>query len=95
MLFERTTLFTHLIHIVSEDHIMGIAHRDEGAVTRIAGFDELRPFLKDGLAHIDGDAFHDTIVDQQTEYLDAREGQQTDLCQSGQSALKEIFSDTP
>ena len=95
MMLHHASRLTHLIHIVSEDHIMGIAHRDEGAVTRIAGFDELRPFLKDGLAHIDGDAFHDTIVDQQTEYLDAREGQQADLRQRGQSALKEIFSDTP
>ena len=71
MLFERTPLFTYLIHIVSEDHVMRITHRDESAVTRIAGFDELSLFLKNGLAHIDGDAFHDTIVDKQAECLDA------------------------
>ena len=66
----------YLVDVVGEDDVMGVAHRDEGALVHIPACHKLLFVLKDWFLHVDGDALDLTVLYMQFQRLNTREREQ-------------------
>ena len=102
MLFEFASGLTNLIHIISKDDVVRIAHRDKCTVALSASSYKLFFVFEYRLQHVHRDTLHNVIKDMQIEYLDARQRKQTNLSllvtiplHNRVGLLIEILSNTP